>query len=150
MQDLAVELERLINKHFSALHSLPEDILTARPSPQKWSKKEIIGHMIDSAQNNARRFIVAQYEETPHIVYNQDKWVALSGYQHYDSNDLVNFWLLTNRHICSLLRNINKEMESRECKTEATHSIKWLAADYIKHLKHHLHQVLDLEPAAYP
>jgi hypothetical protein len=29
-------------------------------------------------------------------------------------------------------------------------SLEWVAADYCNHLLHHLHQILDLEPIAYP
>jgi hypothetical protein len=42
------------------------------------------------------------------------------------------------------------EMALRKCQSEALHTIKWLAQDYLKHLRHHMHQVLDLEPVAYP
>jgi hypothetical protein len=76
MQSIASELEGIIDQHAAALHAIPQNELLFKSSPVRWSKKEIIGHMVDSAQNNIRRFIVAQYEEIPVIVYNQDKWVA--------------------------------------------------------------------------
>ena len=150
MKAIADELRTVIDKYLASLQSIDEEQLNFKPSPAKWSKKEILGHLIDSAQNNARRFIVAQYEEKPKIVYNQDKWVALSDYQHYDSHDLIQLWWLINKHICHILANTSAEMAERECQTEDTHNLKQLAVDYIKHLKHHLHQVLDLEPAPYP
>jgi hypothetical protein len=150
MESIVSELNATIEKHLPALRSITADEFNFKPSPSKWSKKEILGHLIDSAQNNIRRFIVAQYEDKPKIVYNQDKWVALTGYQHYNLPDLIQLWWLLNKHISQILKNMTPEMANRESQTEELHSIKWLAQDYIKHLKHHLHQVLNLEPIPYP
>ncbi|TMI75426.1 MAG: DinB family protein [Bacteroidetes bacterium] len=146
MQSTAFELEAVIDQHLAALRAILKDKMEYKPSPSKWSKKEILGHMVDSAQNNIRRFIVAQYEENPIIVYKQDNWVALSNYQHYDLANLVNLWYLLNKHIVIILKNMTPETMQRSCQTESLHTIDWLAKDYVRHLRHHLHQVLDLEP----
>jgi hypothetical protein len=150
MQKLAAQLEDLVDQQGPALHAIPTDKIEYKPSPTKWSKKEIIGHMIDSAQCNIRRFVVAQYEETPHIVYNQDQWVIISNYQQYKTADLIALWQLLNKHIAVILKNTSPEVLQRTCQTQELHTIEWLAHDYVKHLRHHLHQVLDLEPVAYP
>src|SRR5215208_6993279 len=144
MNSIVSELEIMIDEHVQAMRSISESDLCYKPSQEKWSKKEIVGHMIDSAQNNIRRFIAAQYEDRPTIVYNQDKWVALSNYQHYDRPDLINLWYLLNKHICQVLKNMSPDMFKRECRTENVHDLEWLASDYARHLRHHLHQVLDL------
>jgi hypothetical protein len=149
LDSTALELDRIIDRHLSALQFIPENKFQYKPSPTKWSKKEILGHLVDSAQSNIRRFIVAQYEEQPKIVYNQDKWVAITNYQEYKLPDLISLWYLLNKHICHLLRNMSPEMGKRNVQTEELHTIEWLAQDYIKHLLHHLHQVLELEPVAY-
>ncbi len=150
MHSIAFELEAVIDQHTAALHAMLKDKMTYKPSPFKWSKKEILGHMIDSAQNNIRRFIVAQYEESPVITYKQDDWVAISNYQSYDLADLINLWHLMNKHVAIILKNLSPDMMQRTSQTESSHTIEWLAQDYLKHLRHHLHQVLDLEPVAYP
>jgi hypothetical protein len=150
MQSIALQLEAIIDEHIAALRDVAEAEMVYKPSPSKWSKKEILGHMTDSAQSNIRRFIVAQYEENPKIVYNQDKWVAIVNYQQYDLSDLINLWYLLNKHIAVILKNMRDEMKQRKCETEKSHTLEWIARDYIKHLLHHVHQVLDLEPVAYP
>jgi hypothetical protein len=149
MTQLSSDLDSLINKYFVLLQSLPEKEMRHKPSPQKWSKKEIMGHLIDSAQNNIRRFIVAQYDEAPTILYNQDKWVAASNYQEFNTAELLQLWYLLNKQICNILGNPDPLVAKRQCKTDELHSLEWLAEDYIKHLKHHIHQVLDLEPFSY-
>jgi len=149
MKLIADELEKIIDECSPELKRISPEKFSLKGAPGKWSKKEILGHLIDSAQNNIRRFIVAQYEDRPKITYNQDKWVVISDYQHYDDDDLIILWELLNKHICHILRNTSQEMTERESQTEALHTIEWLAQDYNKHLLHHLHQVLDLEPIPY-
>ncbi|HEV8283380.1 MAG TPA: DinB family protein [Chitinophagaceae bacterium] len=150
MQSVASTLSDIIDKHLDALRVIPAEQFNLKLSPVKWSKKEILGHLVDSAQNNIRRFIMAQYEERPKIIYNQDKWVAITNYQQYHLQDLISLWYLLNKHIAHILKGITPEMAVKESQTEDLHSLKWLAEDYIKHLLHHLHQILGLEPVAYP
>jgi hypothetical protein len=150
MHSTASALLETVNEYLPKLNSLTEEKSSIKPLPNKWSKKELIGHLIDSAQNNIRRFIVAQYEDNPVITYKQDNWVSINNYQSYSLNDLIQLWYLLNKQICSILNNSSNEMLQRTCQTESLHSIEWLAKDYIRHMKHHLHQVLDLTPIVYP
>jgi hypothetical protein len=150
MQTTAASLEKIINQHFPALREIPEPVFSAKPNPAKWSKKEIIGHLVDSAQSNIRRFVMAQYEEQPFIVYNQDKWVAICGYQQWDRQQLIDLWYLLNTQVCAILRNTPPAMYQRTALSQDVHTIEWLAEDYVKHLLHHLHVVLELKAVAYP
>jgi hypothetical protein len=146
----AEELDALLSLHIDTVRKLPKEKLLYKPSPAKWSKLEIIGHLADSAQNNIRRFIAAQYEENPVIVYDQDKWVASSGYQDQPSAEVIELWYLLNKQIVQILRRMTKEAAQRICTTSEPHTLEWISGDYVKHLKYHLHQVLDLEPFPYP
>jgi hypothetical protein len=150
MKSTTLELTALIKDYLSRLNELTDEEASIKLSPNKWNKKELIGHLIDSAQNNIRRFIVAQYEENPLIIYRQDSWVSINNYQSYQLKDLILLWYLLNKQICSILENSSKETLQRTCQTESLHSIEWFANDYIKHMKHHLHQILNLSPVEYP
>ena len=150
MQATAATLQTIITEAKNQLSNLEEEDASFKPQPSKWSKKELIGHLIDSAQNNIRRFITAQYEEVPKVVYNQDKWVELNRWQNFPLPNLIDLWYLLNLQICTLLENLTEENAQRQAQSEALHTIQWLADDYVKHLRHHLHQVLELEPVAYP
>src|SRR5678815_4830118 len=150
MQSTASDLWTTIHEYLPQLKLLPEEGSSMKPLPNKWSKKEVIGHLVDSAQNNIRRFIVAQYDTNPLIVYRQDDWVSINNYQSYQLEDLVQLWYLLNKQICSILSNTSQDVLQRTCQTESLHTIEWLAEDYIKHMKHHLHQVLNLTAIAYP
>jgi len=148
-QELATELDQLIRKVKPALESLAPGPFAHKPLPNKWSKKENMGPMIDRVQSKIRRFVVAQYEDTPQITYNQDKWVVANGYQQWEEIELISLWYLLNRQICQLFRNMPEAAAKRTCQTESLHTIEWLAEDYLKHMRHHLHQVLDWEPYPY-
>ena len=152
MKNTTKRLEEIIQDYSARLHLLQESEISIKPSPHKWSKKEILGHLIDSAQNNLRRFIVAQYEDVPTIIYQQDFWVKMGDYANAPAKDLVTLWQLLNAQICRVLKNISETAAAKLCRTDdpEPHSIAWLAQDYIRHLLHHLHQILKLEPVSYP
>ena len=150
MKETIKQLKQIIADYKPKLENLSPAVFAAKPLPNKWSKKEELGHLVDSAQSNIRRFVVGQYEEQPYIVYDQERWVKLSDYQNYNSQDLIELWALINKHMCVILANTSPEAAKRIVKTQDLHSIEWLAADYNKHLLHHLHHLLDLEPVAYP
>ena len=105
-----------------------------------------MGHLIDSAQNNIRRFIVAQYaQEPPHIVYDQDFWVKASDYQQAMGEEVIQHWVLINERICRVLETMPSDKLTRQADTgrekQSLHTLEWLAADYLKHMKHHLNQI---------
>ena len=146
----ANELNRTIEYYKEQLDQLDEVAADLKTAPGKWSKKEILGHLIDSAQNNLRRFIVAQYEESPTILYQQDDWVRLNNYQGKRLEDVIELWYLTNKQIVGVLENTDRIAAKRTCNVGTLQTINWLGTDYIKHLKHHLHQILNLEAISYP
>jgi hypothetical protein len=145
MKQTIEELSAIIDQYSQRLDHMSEDEFAAKPRAEKWSKKEVIGHLIDSAHNNLRRFIVGQYDETPVIVYEQDFWVKANAYQKLEKKELVSLWRLMNRRICAVLEEMPHLNYSRQVNTGRDsvqlHTLEWLAADYLKHLKHHLNQV---------
>lgn len=147
MEDVVNELTAIVNEFAEKMGRFTENELTEKPLPHKWSKKEIIGHLIDSGQNNLRRFIVGQYETTPpKIVYDQNYWVMANNYQHMNGKDVISLWRLVNMQITNILNGMNKSDYGKTCDTSKElpqlRTLEWLATDYVKHLKHHLNQVI--------
>jgi len=113
---------------------------------EKWSKKEIIGHLIDSAQVNLQRFVRCTYEENFKLVYAQYEWVFASHYQHADVKEILDLWILLNRQIIRVLVNYPNDRLSVQCDTGKAdiqlHSVSFLAEDYVRHMQHHLQLIL--------
>ncbi len=141
------EIRETVNAFSIKIGMIPEVELSAKSSPSKWSKKEVLGHLIDSAHNNLRRFICGQYESNPpKIIYEQDFWVRMNDYEHRVSGEVISSWRLINEQICSILQAMPKSNYARTCDTGKDavqlRSLEWLAEDYVKHMKHHLNQII--------
>ena len=149
---LAAKLGKVLEEYPGKINQVPGESWSIKKSPGKWSKKEILGHLIDSAQNNLRRFVVGQYEQEPTLVYRQDDWVTSISYQQWSPEDLLYLWILVNRQIQFVLQNLSDEQAQRTVRTNLPEakSILWLSEDYLKHMFHHLHQILDLPDVTYP
>ena len=102
------------------LLKLDETLFNKITIPEKWSKKEILGHLIDSATNNHHRFIKGQYEILPRISYDQKKWNELNFYQKVEKNQLIEFWTLYNKHLLIIFKNIKSENLKNEITSNKT------------------------------
>jgi hypothetical protein len=147
MQKTIKELEEIVILFSNKFNQLSEEELSVKRSPDKWSRKEVIGHLIDSAQNNLRRFICGQYEnEPPKISYEQEFWVSANNYNAMNRKEIISLWKLMNERICAVLENMPVENYNKECNTGkneiSLHSLQWLSEDYNKHLKHHINQII--------
>ena len=81
MEKFAEQLNGIIEQNISLLNEITDQEFSYKISTEKWSKKEILGHLIDSAENNIQRFVRVQYENEPFIFYEQDEWVRIQDYQ---------------------------------------------------------------------
>ncbi|CAG4998130.1 hypothetical protein DYBT9275_01934 [Dyadobacter sp. CECT 9275] len=126
------------------LQEIAEEELTAKPAFNKWSKKEILGHLIDSATNNHQRFIRIQSENEPVIFYDQDQWNSLTGYNDLETKDLINFWKAYNLHIISIIKRVPPENFGRAGigRDGQKHTLKWYFDDYVDHMEYHLRQII--------
>jgi len=125
------------------LTALDEETFSLKLSPNKWSKKEIMGHLIDSATNNHQRFVRSQFEDTPTIIYDQNKWNEFSFYQKISGQQIINFWTIYNKQLIELIKHIPKENLQRKCNVgETNQTLDFLINDYVEHLEHHLRQVV--------
>lgn len=81
MQDYVFELRKAVERAAPLLRAIPDDKTAQSPETEKWSARQIIGHLIDSAANNHRRFILAQFQEDLIFPgYEQEVWVEAQAY----------------------------------------------------------------------
>jgi hypothetical protein len=138
-------LEFLCETITPLLLSISEKNFSEKPSSTKWSKKEILGHLLDSATNNHQRFIRVQFEDAPLISYNQDQWNKHSYYNLLEGKELIIFWATYNKHLVALLKKIPEKHFERLCAINENEkaTLKFLIDDYVIHMEHHLKQIVD-------
>ncbi len=145
------KLSSLVNVTCDRLSDADDNQYSVKPSVNKWSKKEIIGHLCDSAVNNLSRFIRAQFEPEPFKVkgYDQNEWVALNNYNELIINDILNYWQALNRQIIHVIRNIPDDKlavkldlgDASFREGVEKENLLWFIEDYVLHMEHHLKQV---------
>jgi len=139
------------------LFQMSDELVSKKISPGKWSKKELLGHLIDSASNNHKRFVLAQNKDDMIFEgYEQNKWVEAQNYNKSDWILLINLWQYFNNHIVHVMKNTPFEVLTRKHSKHNLHEVAWEAVpeneetsleyfykDYIGHLKHHLNQIFE-------
>lgn len=125
-----------------------------RPAPGKWSKKEIVGHLVDSASNNHQRFVRARFQQDLVFAgYDQDAWVAAQQYASAPWAELVELWKDYNLHLARVMAATPIEVRTRAHERHNLHDVafktlpanepatlEWFMCDYVDHLEHHLEQ----------
>ena len=122
--------------------------------PGKWSPREVIGHLVDSAANNHQRFVRGQLQDDlVFLGYAQDDWVRVQDYAHAPWDDLVALWRLYNRHLARVmeLAPADRRLSPRArhniqeigfaAPVEATATLDGIMLDYVEHLLHHLRRL---------
>ena len=145
MPDTVARLEELLRTVPPRLVDFSDDAAALKPAPNRWSKKEILGHLIDSAANNHQRFVRAQSGpllEFPN--YEQEFWVATQSYATESWPDLVNLWLLLNRHLLHVMKAMPAAVLSHQCVIGGRPAVtlEALAGAYLRHVDLHLSQLL--------
>jgi len=137
------------------LLALTETEAERPPAPGKWSPKEVVGHLIDSASNNHGRFVRARFEDDLVFPeYEQDAWVETQRYRMAPWTDLVDLWRLLNLHIARVIEALPASVRERPRRRhnfdrtawrpvprETPTTLEYFLHDYVEHMKHHLGQI---------
>ena len=155
MLDYASDLEATVRLEAARYREVSDHDAAQRPAPGKWSAKEIIGHLIDSASNNHQRFVRANWQDDLVFTgYEQDRWVALQQYNSAPWNELLDLWLAFNLQLARVMDAIPADVRRRP---HSRHNLDQIAFgpvapgapvtldffmhDYVAHLHHHLRQI---------
>ena len=144
LRSLFREFDEAITLNEKRFLELQEEEVRQRPSDGKWSKKEILGHMVDSACNNHQRFVLAQLSsELRFPAYNQPGWVRVQNYQEESWPSLVRFWSSYNRHLLHVMSSIPADRLKGLCFVgeDEPVTLEFLIRDYVQHLNHHAEQI---------
>jgi hypothetical protein len=115
--------------------------------PGSWSRKQELGHLIDSATNSHVRFVLASIDgEFLGQGYAQDKWVEAHGYRDMPWQSLVDLWFQYNALLAHLVERIPEEhLENRCVIGSGVETLRFVIEDYVRHMQHHLDHALARE-----
>jgi len=149
-------LRRVVTAARPRLEAISHDRSGVPRSEGKWSPREIVGHLVDSATNNHGRFVRAQFTDDLLCArYDQAAWVTCQRYSSAPWLELVALWAYVNFHLARVMEACPPDVRSRPRKRHNLHEVAFRAippaepatleyfmADYVDHLEHHLAQIL--------
>jgi len=146
LEKVAGEIQALVKACVEQWSDLRQDITENRPTPDSWSPKEIIGHLIDSASNNHQRFVRLQIQDGlifPDYGQDNEKWVRAQQYQEKDWTELLSLWQHFNFHLAWIIQTVSPDVLNHIWRLDDNTqvSLRDLMIDYLRHLKAHVDQV---------
>jgi DinB superfamily len=149
MNSFSARLHTAIAEEEPRLRAISEESASARlRGGEGWSKKQELGHLIDSATNNRVRFIKAALEnQYSGPSYDGNGWVELGGYSGMPWTDLVDLWKMLNRALAVVVDRIPRERLPARCRIGESEAVtlEFVIDDYILHMQHHLDHILARE-----
>lgn len=142
---LARVLGETIDRELPRLREIRDEAAGLRREDGGWSRKEELGHLLDSAANNRVRFVRAALEpEYAGPTYDGDGWVRLHGYNDLPWSTLLDVWERDNRLLAHLVGRIPDDKLATQCSIAGRPAVtlEFLIEDYVHHMQHHLDHIL--------
>ena len=141
-----MSLQQLLNQLHLYISQSSTDEMEYKPSSDQWSKKEIMGHLVDSSINNLQRFTEIQFKEKPYAIrpYDQDALVQVNNYQKADKNELFQLLISLNQQISRIIEQQTPETLHYKVVLDGgkTVDLQFIIQDYISHFEHHVKQII--------
>jgi hypothetical protein len=145
MTETAQRFRAGLDEVHQALVSLPETLADVPWREGGWTRKQIVGHLLDSAANSRQRFVRASTGETySGPKYEQDAWVAAHGYAEQPWSTLLGWWEAEHEILISIVNRITEDRLETQCVVgdDAPVTLRFLIDDYVEHQKWHVKQLL--------
>jgi hypothetical protein len=155
MEDLLSDFGQTIEAASRRLLQISEEQSETPRADGKWSPKQIIGHLIDSASNNHQRFVRAQFsDDLVFPGYQQEEWVRAQRYDEESWEHLVQLWKFYNMHLLHVMSVVPEEVRTRlrgkhnlpetawQTVENRPATLEYFMRDYVEHLKNHVRQIL--------
>lgn len=133
-----------LNDIHAALSAVSPELADIPWRPGGWTRKQIVGHLLDSAANNRQRFVRASTEGVyTGPQYAQDAWVAAHGYTNQTWSNLLLWWSVEHEILIAIVDRIAEDKLDAPCRVgdDGPVTLRFLIEDYVRHQKHHLAQI---------
>ena len=145
MKSIADELESIVSAAVGRFSTIDDASASKKPALDKWSKKEELGHLVDSAVNNQQRFVRLQITQRLELPgYQQDDWVRIQGYQERPWPGIVELWRVNNLNLAWIIRRVDPDCLRNLWRAPDGQDVDldFIIRDYLVHMRHHLDRIL--------
>jgi hypothetical protein len=142
---LALDFRAELKNYHAALLTIPPAQTDTPWREGGWTRKQIVGHLLDSAANNRQRFVRAAIDgryQGPK--YAQDAWLAAHGYENESWETLLRWWHAEHEILAAVVDRIPESRLNAKCKVgdDPAVTLRFLIADYLSHHRHHFQQLI--------
>lgn len=141
---LGAEILRVVNSAEAILRRVSVEESRVPILAGGWSRRQVLGHLIDSASNNHQRFVRASLTDSLEFpAYDQNAWARVQAAEEADWSLLVALWANYNRYLAHVIAHLpptKLEVPIRIGQSEPV-TLEFVAKDYLRHLVHHLRQI---------
>jgi hypothetical protein len=103
------EYEERIENFYNIMFS-NKMIADVKLSEEKWTLKEMVAHLIDSASNNHQRFIRSQLESKINFpLYEAEEWKNVTKISDYSFISLIILWREYNYYLLHIVKNSKED-----------------------------------------
>ncbi len=142
---LAIDFRGELSNYDAALMTISPALADTPWRPGGWTRKQIVGHLLDSATNNRQRFVRASIDgRYTGPKYAQDEWVTAHGYENQSWETLLRWWRAENEILMAVVDQIPVERLNAKCKVgdDPVVTLRFLIEDYLNHHRWHLGQLV--------
>ena len=138
--ELSARLETVLRGAMPWLLTISEAEASVPEREGKWSAKQVIGHLTDSAVNNLRRIMLLEIEPGQKLSgYAQMEWVSLQHYGEREWSQVLGLWFVLNEHVAWTIAHVETARLANVGVIEGEPvTLGFLIADYVAHIQHHL------------
>ncbi len=141
---LSAEMLRVVNSAEEVLRLVSVEKSRTPILAGGWSRRQVMGHLIDSASNNHQRFVRASLADSLEFPgYDQNGWARVQAAEEADWSLLVALWANYNRYLAHVIAHLPPAKLEVPCRIGQSEpvTLKFLAEDYLRHMVHHLGQI---------
>ena len=138
--ELRERLEAVLRSAMPWLVTISEAEASVPEREGKWSAKEVMGHLVDSAVNNLGRIVRLQIEAGQSLPgYEQMAWVSLQHYAEREWAQVLALWFALNEHVAWTIGHVEQaSLANRGVVAGQPLTLGFLIEDYVAHMQHHL------------
>lgn len=147
--ELAARFRAELDELGAILQSVREGLADVSWRSGGWNRKQLLGHLLDSAANNRQRFVRAAIDgQYAGPTYAQEEWVAAHGYESQSWQTLLRWWNVEHEILAAVVDGIPEDRLSASCGVggEPPVTLRFLIEDYLRHQRHHVGQIAAPSP----